>query len=110
MENDMFIPNGNTINDYKQRAKVIRNFYRLWKLEHPDQKVYNHSLKAVLFSIVLLLSMYLHKIRSRRLPTPIDFAPGMLGSSLPFGDAGGRGLLHKSIYVNKSKSYNLAQR
>lgn len=42
----MFIPDGNTIDDFKQRAKVIRNFYRLWKLKHPDQKVYNHSLKA----------------------------------------------------------------
>ena len=46
MENDMFIPDGNTIDDFKQRAKVIRNFYRLWKMRHPDQKVYNHSLKA----------------------------------------------------------------
>lgn len=46
MKKDLFIPNGNTIEDYKQRAKVIRNFYRLWKLEHPEQKVYNHSLKA----------------------------------------------------------------
>lgn len=46
MEGDMFIPDGNTIEDYKQRAKVIRNFYRLWKLKHPEQKVYNHSLKA----------------------------------------------------------------
>lgn len=46
MKNDMFIPDGNTIEDFKQRAKVIRNFYRLWKLKHPDQKVYNHSLKA----------------------------------------------------------------
>ena len=42
----MFIPDGNTIDDFKQRAKVIRNFYRLWKMRHPDQKVYNHSLKA----------------------------------------------------------------
>lgn len=46
MKNDMFIPDGNTIEDFKQRAKVIRNFYRLWKQKHPDQKVYNHSLKA----------------------------------------------------------------
>ena len=46
MKNDMFIPDGNTIEDFKQRAKVIRNFYRLWKLKHPDLKVYNHSLKA----------------------------------------------------------------
>lgn len=46
MKNGMFIPDGNTIEDFKQRAKVIRNFYRLWKLKHPDQKVYNHSLKA----------------------------------------------------------------
>lgn len=46
MENDMFIPDGNTIDDFKQRAKVIRNFYRLWKLKHLEQKVYNHSLRA----------------------------------------------------------------
>ena len=46
MKSEMFIPDGNTIDDFKQRAKVVRNFYRLWKLEHPDQKVYNHSLRA----------------------------------------------------------------
>lgn len=51
-------------------------------------------------------------ITANKKPTAADshiFAPGMLGSRLLFGDTGGLDLSHKSIYVSKSKPYNLAR-
>ena len=39
------IPEGNTLEDIKQRELIIRNFYRDWKEKNPLQRKYNLSLK-----------------------------------------------------------------
>lgn len=39
------IPEGNSVEDIKQREQIIRNFYRDWKEKNPSQKKYNLSLK-----------------------------------------------------------------
>lgn len=39
------IPEGNTIDDIKQREQIIRDFYREWKEKNPLQRKYNLSLK-----------------------------------------------------------------
>ena len=39
------IPEGNTIDEIKQREQIIRNFYREWKEKNPSQRKLNLSLK-----------------------------------------------------------------
>lgn len=39
------IPEGNTIQDIKAREKIIRDFYRNWKLKNPSQRKFNLNLK-----------------------------------------------------------------
>ena len=39
------IPEGNTLDDVKQREQIIRDFYREWKENNPSQRKYNLSLK-----------------------------------------------------------------
>lgn len=39
------IPEGNTLDDIKRRAQIIRDFYREWKAKNPSQRKYNLSLK-----------------------------------------------------------------
>ena len=39
------IPEGNTIDEIKQREQIIRNFYREWKEKNPSQRKFNLSLK-----------------------------------------------------------------
>ena len=39
------IPQGNNIEDIKEREKIIRNFYREWKEKNPSQRKFNLSLK-----------------------------------------------------------------
>lgn len=39
------IPEGNSVEDIKQREQIIRNFYRDWKEKNPSQRKYNLSLK-----------------------------------------------------------------
>lgn len=41
---DLYIPTGNTAEDYRIRVHVIRRFYHFWKLDHPEQRVFNPSL------------------------------------------------------------------
>ena len=39
------IPEGNTLEDIKQREQIIRDFYREWKEKNPSQRKFNLSLK-----------------------------------------------------------------
>jgi hypothetical protein len=39
------IPQGNNIEDIKQREQIIRDFYREWKERNPSQRKFNLSLK-----------------------------------------------------------------
>ena len=39
------IPQGNSLEDIKEREKVIRDFYRDWKKRNPSQRIINSSLK-----------------------------------------------------------------
>ena len=39
------IPEGNTLEDIKQREQIIRDFYHAWKIKNPSQRKYNLSLK-----------------------------------------------------------------
>lgn len=39
------IPEGNSVEDIKQREQIIRDFYRDWKEKNPSQRKYNLSLK-----------------------------------------------------------------
>ena len=39
------IPEGNTLEDIKQREQIIRDFYREWKERNPSQRKFNLSLK-----------------------------------------------------------------
>lgn len=39
------IPEGNTLDEIKRRAQIIRDFYREWKAKNPLQRKYNLSLK-----------------------------------------------------------------
>ena len=39
------IPEGNTIDENKQREQIIRDFYREWKEKNPSQRKFNLSLK-----------------------------------------------------------------
>ena len=39
------IPEGNTLDNIKQRKLIIRNFYREWKEKNPSQRKFNLSLK-----------------------------------------------------------------
>ena len=39
------IPQGNTPEEIKKRAEIIRRFYQAWKASNPTQRVYNHRLK-----------------------------------------------------------------
>ena len=39
------IPEGNSIQDIKAREKIIRDFYRNWKLKNPSQRKFNLNLK-----------------------------------------------------------------
>ena len=39
------IPEGNTIDEIKQREQIIRDFYREWKEKNPSQRKFNLSLK-----------------------------------------------------------------
>lgn len=45
MEHIVIIPKGNSIEEIKQREKIIRDFYRKWKEMNPSQRRYNMSLK-----------------------------------------------------------------
>ena len=45
MEPIVIIPKGNSIEEIKQREKIIRDFYRKWKEINPSQRRYNMSLK-----------------------------------------------------------------
>lgn len=45
MEPIVIIPKGNSIEEIKQREKIIRDFYRKWKEMNPSQQRYNMSLK-----------------------------------------------------------------
>lgn len=45
MEPIVIIPKGNSIEEIKQREKIIRDFYRKWKEMNPSQRRYNMSLK-----------------------------------------------------------------
>lgn len=42
--NNIYIPTGSTAEDYKIRVHVIRKFYHFWKLNNPEQRVFNPSL------------------------------------------------------------------
>ncbi len=42
----MEIPRGNSREDNKARKQIIKDFYAKWIAEHPDKKVWNHSLKS----------------------------------------------------------------
>lgn len=39
------IPQGNTREDIRQRERIIRDFYREWKVKNPSQRKFNLSLK-----------------------------------------------------------------
>ena len=39
------IPEGNTLEDIRERERIIREFYREWKEKNPSQRKYNLSLK-----------------------------------------------------------------
>ena len=39
------IPQGNNIEDVREREQIIRDFYREWKEKNPSQRKYNLSLK-----------------------------------------------------------------
>ena len=39
------IPEGNTLEDIKQREQIIRDLYREWKEKNPSQRKFNLSLK-----------------------------------------------------------------
>ena len=39
------IPQGNSLEEIKNREKIIRDFYREWKERNPSQRKYNLSLK-----------------------------------------------------------------
>ena len=39
------IPEGNTLEEIKERERIIREFYREWKEKNPSQRKYNLSLK-----------------------------------------------------------------
>ena len=39
------IPQGNNIEDIKEREKIIRDFYREWKERNPSQRKFNLSLR-----------------------------------------------------------------
>ena len=39
------IPQGNTIEDIREREQIIRDFYREWKERNPSQRKFNLSLK-----------------------------------------------------------------
>jgi hypothetical protein len=38
------IPEGNTLNEIKEREQIIRNFYKKWKEQNPLQRKFNLSL------------------------------------------------------------------
>ena len=39
------IPEGNTLEEIRERERIIREFYREWKEKNPSQRKYNLSLK-----------------------------------------------------------------
>ena len=39
------IPEGNTLEEIRQREEIIRNFYRDWKEKNPSQRKFNLALK-----------------------------------------------------------------
>ena len=39
------IPEGNTLDEIKERERIIREFYREWKEKNPLQRKYNLALK-----------------------------------------------------------------
>ena len=39
------IPEGNTLDEIKERERIIREFYREWKERNPLQRKYNLALK-----------------------------------------------------------------
>ncbi|MBR4996427.1 MAG: hypothetical protein IKY84_00940 [Bacteroidaceae bacterium] len=39
------IPEGDTLEDIRERERIIREFYREWKEKNPSQRKYNLSLK-----------------------------------------------------------------
>ena len=45
MDSIIIIPKGNSVEEIKQREKIIRDFYRKWKEDNPSQRRYNLSLK-----------------------------------------------------------------
>ena len=42
---ELMIPEGNTLDEVKERERIIRDFYREWKEKNPSQRKYNLSLK-----------------------------------------------------------------
>ena len=40
------IPTGTSLEDVKERKKIIRNFYATWNAANPTKQVYNANLKA----------------------------------------------------------------
>lgn len=43
--NEIIIPQGDSSEDKKRRREVIANFYRVWKLKHPQHYLYNVNLR-----------------------------------------------------------------
>ena len=41
---NFMIPEGNTLNEIKEREQIIRNFYKKWKEQNPLQRKFNLSL------------------------------------------------------------------
>ncbi len=39
------IPCGNSPEDTKKRAEIIKSFYQSWRTSHPSQRIYNQKLK-----------------------------------------------------------------
>ena len=43
------VPQGESKEDVKRRKEVILDFYRQWKSENPDQRVYNRNLRDYIY-------------------------------------------------------------
>ena len=45
LQANTMIPEGNTLEEIRERERIIREFYREWKEKNPSQRKYNLSLK-----------------------------------------------------------------
>ena len=43
------VPTGRTKEEIKVREQLIKDFYALWIAEHPDKKIFNHSLGRYIY-------------------------------------------------------------